>query len=128
MKSTNYTNTFIAVAPDSKKPAGTIPPEKTPPTVARLQYDLLSQNPYQYTSDEALLKIHCQRKGRTDMQEFFAKSQPCFRCSPLTKTYGWGIHCNAEGKMALCGLESQEYQQFLQDEKLTQKAGMASKR
>lgn len=31
----------------------------------------------------------------------------------LPKKYGWGIHFNSEGKMALVPMESAEYQHFI---------------
>lgn len=49
---------------------------------------------------------------------FFSKGQPCFRTSPLTKTYGFGIHSNSEGKIALYRMETSEYQKFLTDDKI----------
>ena len=41
MHSTNYTNTFIDVADDSKTSVGTVPPEKQEKTVARMQYEFI---------------------------------------------------------------------------------------
>jgi hypothetical protein len=35
--------------------------------------------------------------------------------SALAKRYGWGIHNNAEGKIALIAVESPEYKQLLDD-------------
>lgn len=37
MHSTNYTNTFIAVADDCKTEVGVAPPEKQAKTIARMQ-------------------------------------------------------------------------------------------
>lgn len=34
------------------------------------------------------------------------------RASALGKKYGWGVHYDAHGKMALYGLDSREYEQF----------------
>ena len=39
--------------------------------------------------------------------------------SPLAKRYGWGIHNNAEGKIALIAIESPEYEQLLNDPRIT---------
>lgn len=50
------------------------------------------------------------------------------RCSPLTKTYGFGVHNNAEGKIALIPVESQEYQNFLKDESVEKVKAMRSKK
>ena len=35
--------------------------------------------------------------------------------SPLAKRYGWGIHNNADGKIALIAVESAAYKQLLDD-------------
>jgi hypothetical protein len=57
---------------------------------------------------------------------FFSKGQPCFRASPLTKTYGWGIHSDHQGKVALYGMESTEYQKFLKDNTIKKVKAMKS--
>lgn len=132
---TNYQNTFIAIAEDSKNKQGIMPPLKgDKKTVAYLQFEWLYEHPYQYTSDEVLFGVFAQRKGFEDheMEEqkahYFSKGQACFRASPLTKTYGWGIHSNEEGKIAIFGAESTEYQAFLKDDSLKQVKAMKSKR
>lgn len=42
-------------------------------------------------------------------EHLFSKCQACFRASPLTKSYDWGIYNNAEGKIAMYGAETKEY-------------------
>jgi hypothetical protein len=59
-------------------------------------------------------------------EQFFSKGQPCFRASPLTKTYGFGIHCDKNGKVALYGMETEEYQSFLADTKIKKVKAMKS--
>jgi hypothetical protein len=61
-------------------------------------------------------------------EHFFSKGQPCFRASPLTKSYGWGIHSNEEGKIAMYGSESSEYQKFVADETIPKVKAMKSSR
>ena len=39
--------------------------------------------------------------------------------SALAKRYGWGIHNNAEGKIALVAVESPEYKQLVSDPRIT---------
>ncbi|WP_298711512.1 DUF6157 family protein [Micrococcus sp. 2A] len=39
-------------------------------------------------------------------EAFFAKSQACLRASPLGKRHGWGLHHDAEGRVALVPLGS----------------------
>lgn len=120
--STNYFNTFIEVAEDTKAVSGSLPISKNDKkTIAGMQYDLIAGNPYKYTSDDILFQVYADKNDLTkaeynDAREhFFSKGQPCFRASPLTKTYGFGIHCNHNGKVALYGMETKEYQTFLSD-------------
>lgn len=132
---TNYYNTFIEAAEDSPVSSGTVPPAKEGnPSVARLQYEMLSGNPYRYDSDDTLFSVYAVRKeipeGELEEQRqiFFSKGQPCFRASPLTKSYGWGVHSNAEGKLALYGMGTTEYQKFTEDNSLKKLKAMRSKK
>jgi hypothetical protein len=61
-------------------------------------------------------------------QQFFSKGQACMRASPLTKRYGWGVHNNAEGKIAIYGLGTEEYEKFTTAEGVKVVRGMRSKR
>src|SRR5690554_2712647 len=106
---TNYFDTFIEVAGDTKVTQGTIPPLKDKKTVARMQYELISDNPYKYSSDDVLFRLFAEKNNipenelRQAREQFFSKGQACFRASPLPKNYGFGIHSNEEGKIALYG-------------------------
>ena len=135
MPSTNYFNTFIEVAEDCPAITGEIPPVKNgKKTVANLQFDMLNNNPYVFTSDDILFSVFATRKGileevwKEQRELFFSKGQPCFRASPLTKRYGWGIHSNEEGKIAMYGVETEEYQRFVANESIKKKKAMRSKR
>ena len=48
--------------------------------------------------------------------DLFRKGHPCLRASALTKRYGWGAHYDEAGKIALYGMETSEYKQFIQNE------------
>ncbi|MNU73987.1 hypothetical protein D3C71_634780 [compost metagenome] len=132
---TNYQDTFIEVAEDTKVNNGVIPSSKgDKKTVAEMQYELLSENPYKYTSDDILFQVFADRNDLTESEyeearkQFFSKGQPCFRASPLTKTYGFGVHNDENGKMALYALETDEYQQFLNDSAITKVKAMRTSR
>lgn len=118
---TNYVNTFIEVASDTKAEIGTVPPSKDKITVAEMQYNLISRNPYKYTSDDILFQVFAERNDIIESEllqareQFFAKGNPCLRSSPLTKTYGFGIHADSNGKVALYGMETEQYERFLSD-------------
>ena len=135
MHSTNYFDTFIEVAEDSPANSAEMPPVKVDKkSVANMQFDMLWENPYKYTSDDVFFTVFARRRDiskgewEEERQKFFSKGQPCFRASPLTKRYGWGIHSNSEGKVAMYALESEEYQQFVKDESIKKVTAMRSKR
>ena len=131
---TNYFNTLIEVAEDTKATCGIKPPTKDKKTVAEMQYELIAKNPYRYTSDDILFQVFADRNAlkeaayRQAREQFFSKGQPCFRSSPLTKIYGFGIHCDHNGKVALYGMETAEYQDFLADTQIKKCKAMRSSR
>ena len=112
--STNYIDTFIEVAEDCPVTIAEMPPTKEPRTAAQIEYEMLIDNPYKYTSDDVLYESNGNRRGIA-REDFFAKPQPCFRASALGKKYGWGIHSDEEGKIAIYGLESEEYKRLVSD-------------
>lgn len=127
MHTTNYYDTFIEVADDSPVEAAEIPLSREPKTVAQIQYEMVGPNPYRYTSDEVLYASNGERRG-TSKADFFSKGQPCFRSSPLTKRYGWGVHSDSQGRVAIYAVESPEYKKLASDHNLSHLKGMRSKR
>ena len=132
---TNYQEAFIKVADDSPAKAGEIPPVKgLEKSIANIQFEMISENPYKYTSDDVVFQTFAVKKGLekaellAERENFFSKGQPCLRASPLTKRYGWGVHSNAEGKIALYSADSEDYKKFSNDEKLEIVMAMRSKR
>lgn len=117
------TDTFVRVAPDCPAAAAEVPaPRGDSPTVAVIQYELLTAKPYSLTLEDLIFETHVRRLGLSKAgakarraairAELFAKSHPCMRASPLTKRYGWGVHHDGAGRMALYGVESAEYRRF----------------
>jgi len=132
---TNYENAFIAVADDCPVAQAEIPPLKgDKKTVANLQYEILSKHPYEFTSDDVLFQVFAERHDLTKAEwkkardVFFSKGQPCFCTSPLTKRYGWGVHHDANGKIALVPSGSPQYDKFLKDKSLQVLKAMRSSR
>ncbi|MNW34287.1 hypothetical protein D3C74_112590 [compost metagenome] len=118
-----YFNTFIQVALDCPVEYGVVPPiGPKGKSLHVIQYELLSAQPYQHTHEELLYQTHLRHKGIASAEaEFneeqirsalFSKKHPCLRASMLPKKYGWGIHYDADGKIAIYGKESPEYQHF----------------
>ena len=122
---TNYFNTFIEIADDCPTEVGEMPPIKQEAkTVANIQFEMVSKNPYKFTSDDVLFQVFAIRKDLTKSEykeareQFFSKGQPCFRASPLTKRYGWGVHYDKEGRIAIYSAESAEYRKMVKDKTL----------
>ncbi|NQX25851.1 hypothetical protein HQQ81_00610 [Microbacteriaceae bacterium VKM Ac-2854] len=119
MHTTNYTDTFIAVAEDTAALEAMPPPARVQPSVAELTHRMIAENPYRYTSDDVIFTVWADRRGvpadERDAQRelFFSKGQPCLRSSDLGKRYGWGVHADAESRVALVGMDSPEYALFL---------------
>ncbi len=118
-----YTNSFIQVAPDCPATTGEIPVARgETKSVPVIQYELLSQHPYRFTQDELIFEVHVRHKRipksevsrRRDelWKELFQKPHPCLRASMLPKRYGWGVHYDHKGRIALVATDSQEYAQF----------------
>ncbi|GIO41692.1 DUF6157 family protein [Paenibacillus apis] len=125
MKDINYYSTFIAVADDCPVSAAEVPQAKGGvKTVPVIQYEMISRSPYVYTQADVLFEVHAD----LERESFFSRSQACLRASALGKRYGWGIHHNAEGKMALYAVESEEYRKLLQDRSIKQVKAMRSSR
>jgi len=132
--STNYYDTFIEVADDCPTTRGIIPPIKNgEPTITSLQFDIMSRHPYTYTSDDVLFLIYTYRNDIAECdyaesrREFYSKGQACLRSSALGKRYGWGIHADHEGHLALYGMETEKYLAFLENQQVKCIKAMRSK-
>jgi len=130
---TNYKNTFIEIAEDCPVKKAEVPPLKGDnKTIANLQFDMVYDHPYKYTSDDVLFQVYAERNNikKSDMKEaretFFSKGQPCMRTSALTKRYGWGVHNNSEEKIALYACDTAEYKKLAKDKTLNVVKAMRS--
>jgi hypothetical protein len=132
---TNYFDTFIEIAEDCPIDKAEIPPLKGQiKSVANYQFEMINKNPYKFTSDDVLFQIFANRKELLEEEmakarkEFFSKGQACFRASPLTKRYAWGLHSNSEGKIALVAAGTDEYEKLINDPNIKKYKAMKSKR
>ena len=133
-----YYDTFISVAPDFDGASAKVPaPRGSAKTIAQLQYEMLIDAPFEHTQEDVLFLVWLERQGMDDLAddevaalraEYFAKGQACLRASPLTKRHGWGVVFDADGRAALCAVESDEYERHRQNSSLKQLAAMRSKR
>ena len=126
MKSMGFRDTFIQIASDCPETRGVVPvPKGERKPVHVLQYELLSAHPYRYTHEDLLYEVHVRHKAVPDEErkvraqeiraELIAKPHPCLRASLLPKKYGWGVHYDAKGRIALYPMESDAYRRFVQD-------------
>ena len=135
----NYYNSFILVAPDCTATTGIVPVSRGGKlTVPALEYQLLSGKPYSYTQNEVQFEVHARHKGLAAgelksrrhelLAEYFSRPRACLRCSSLPKTYGWGIHFDAEGKIGLHAVDSAEYRRYARDKGIEKFFAMRSQR
>ncbi|TXF79319.1 DUF6157 family protein [Chryseobacterium sp.] len=131
---TNYKDTFIEIAEDCPVSESEIPPMKRNRTLAEIQYDMISKNPYRFSSDDVMFECYVQKNDITETEktearkQFFSKGQACFRSSALGKRYGFGVHSNSDGKVALYPVESEEYQKFVEDPEVKKVKAMRTKK
>lgn len=131
----SYKNTLITISEDSKVSSAEVPVIKNEkPTIAYIEHDLINNNPYKFTQEDVqfktyLIKNQMEAENAAELREqFFSKSKACFRASPLVKNYGWGIHYNNQGKIAIYDVNSEMYNQLLKQDDITKLKGMRSKR
>jgi hypothetical protein len=123
MHTTNDRDSFIAVAPDSTALRGTEPPAAVELSIASRTYRMIHESPYRHTSDDVIFTVHADRNGIPPEERdaarlaFFSKGQPCLRASDLGRRYGWGVHADREGRVALFGVETPEYAAFVSGER-----------
>src|SRR5262245_49509652 len=116
MKSTNYTSTFITVSPDTKARHGTVPHKAG--SIRAIQHELLAPQPYGYTSDDVIFLTHARRadipraEWKAARAAFFAIPKACLRTSPLVKQFGWGLHHDEQGRVAIVGVETARYREL----------------
>lgn len=132
---TNYRNAFIAIAPDCAAQAPETPPhDPDRPSIAALQFALLSDHPYEMTSDDLIFAVHALRTGlaRPERErarhQYFAQDRACLRASPLSKRYGWGTHHDDDGRVALYGVGTPDYERLLHRGALKQTRALRSSR
>jgi Family of unknown function (DUF6157) len=131
----NYYDTFIEIAPDCPAESASVPTAKgDKPTIASRQYDMIANHPYKYTQEDVLFETYADANDipaesrAAEREKFFSKGQACLRASALGKRYGWGVHNDADGKVALYAVESDEYKRFAADGNIKHLKAMRSKR
>ncbi|GIQ71384.1 hypothetical protein DUZ99_15835 [Xylanibacillus composti] len=130
-----YVNTFIRIAEDCPTASGVVPASNRQlKPIHLLQYELLTGAPYTYTHDELLFEVNRRRdevpeeQGEAYREQLLAKKHPCLRASMLPKKYGWGVHYNEQGKIAIYAAGTPDYQAWLTDSQTTVLPAMRNSR
>jgi hypothetical protein len=80
---------------------------------------MLATSPYVHTQQDVLFEVWLERQAAQPKsererarlrEEFFRQPQACLRSSPLPKKFGWGLIFDQEGRVALCPMESPQYE------------------
>lgn len=122
----NYQDTLIEVADDCPVTEAQVPRARgAKKTKALVEYELLVNRPYEYTEEDIAFDVYAilheipKAIWLEERTQFLSKGHPHLRVSALPKRYGWGIHNNSDGKIALVAVESPLYKQLLNDPRIT---------
>ena len=122
----NYSDTLIEVADDCPVTEAQVPRARgAKKTKALVEYELVVSRPYKYTEEDIAFDVYAvlheipKAIWLEELKQFLSKGHPHLRVSALPKRYGWGIHNNSEGKIALIAVESPLYKQLLNDPRIT---------
>lgn len=130
MHTTNSPATFITIAPDSVATTGIVPSK--PDSIAGRHYAFLHDKPYEMTSDDLLFAVHADRANLPVTAEnraaFFANPKACLRASPLPKQFGWGIHHDGQGRIAIYAVGTDDYARLSSDDHVKVTPAMRTKR
>ena len=119
----SYTDTFILVATDCPATYGEIPQSRGgAETMPMIEHDLLTRRPYHFNEKDLIFEKSIRHRGISPEEvrknreaiwsELFQKPHPCLRASPLAKRYGWGVHYDHQGRIAIYAVDSKEYAAF----------------
>src|SRR5437899_9036167 len=131
----NYYNTLIEVADDCPTKRAQVPHARDgKKTKAVVEYEILVKHPYSHTEEDIAFETYAvvhdipKEIWPKERKKFLSKGHPHLRVSPLAKRYGWGIHNDAAGKIALIAVESSGYKQLVDDPHTTKVKAFRSTR
>ncbi len=99
-----------------------------------VEYELLVKHPYTYTEEDIAFEVYVvlhdipKANWPKEREKFLSRGHPHLRVSALAKRYGWGIHNDADGKVALVAVESPEYKRLMNDPRTTKVKAFRSTR
>ncbi|WP_222433376.1 DUF6157 family protein [Vibrio cyclitrophicus] len=94
---------LILISQDTIATQSEIPPESD--AITCIVYEVLTENPYRFTEPELHCEVHYERRG---MHHLKIGSYSIKR-SNLLKKYGWGIHKDSDGRLALVASDTDKY-------------------
>jgi len=128
-------DTFIEVAEDSPAFQAEVPPARVGrATKAAIEYELIAGEPYGLTEEEVAFRTRVAMRHIPEVdwpaerERFLSQEKPRLRVSALAKRYGWGIHIDSHGRVALVAVESAEYRRLAADPALRHVRAFRSKR
>ena len=83
-------------------------------TIPMYYYEVLTENPYQFTYEQLNKEVHFKRRSQSHLQV----DKYEMKRNELCKVWGWGIYQDKSGKLALLARESKEYRLLLADPKV----------
>ena len=85
---TNYINTFIQIADDCPTIVAEVPPLKNDvKTAANIQFELISNNPYKFTSDDVLFQVFAKKNDLIENEYDSAREKYFSKRSTLFKSF-----------------------------------------
>ena len=127
--------TFIEVAADCPVVRAEVPPARGGrATKAAIEYALIAGGPYTLTEAELAFRTRVAMRGipetdwAAERERVLSEEKPRLRVSALDKRYGWGIHIDTQGRVALVPVESAEYQRLAADPALRHLRAFRSRR
>ena len=103
---------LIKISEDSPTSNSLRPIKKN--TVEYIKFDILSEYPYKFTEEEFFEEVHFNRRKKYNLK---IKTYSLKRLG-LVKRYGWGIHINEKGTIAMIPCESEQYKTLLNNPKV----------
>jgi len=118
-------NSLITIAssslPYSKKPVS----KNQKITVTTTLFDVLINHPYQYKQSEVFYEVHITRLKK-DPNSLKMESYKLQR-SELCSLWGWGIHGDSKGRLALIPVESKKYVELVTNGSVKKKNAQVKK-
>lgn len=128
-------DTFIEVAEDCPAVRAEVPPARGDrATKATIEYELIAGEPYGLTEEEVAFRTRVVMRDipapdwPAERERLLSQEKPRLRVSALAKRYGWGIHIDGRGRVALVPIESAEYRRLAADPALRHVRAFRSRR